>query len=180
MEATVADSAGPAPQPAAVTRPARPPAAGGGSGRPLAAAGGLARRLAALAGLAAGVLVAGCSERQPLPHYTLVSGRVVACHVDTGELVVKGARPKDPPGTQKTFNCLVTPGSEIYINDKLCGLEDIQLGDEVELIGWQDRESQPPRFVVCVVYLDHALPPPPRPELRPAPATRAASQPGDD
>ncbi len=180
MEATVADIAGPAPQPAAVARPCQPPAAVARRWRPLAAAGGLARRLAALAGLAAGVLLVGCSERQPLPHYTLLSGRVVARHVDTGELVVKGARPKDPPGTQKTFNCLVTPGSEIYINDKLCSLEDIQLGDEVELIGWKDRESQPPRFVISVVYLDHALPPPPRPELAAGPASRAASQPGDD
>ena len=131
--------------------------------------------------LVAGLLVAapGCSKPPSPTHYTMVSGRVLACRVDTGELTVRGARPREGHNTERTIHCLVTQNSEIYINGKLGSIEDIRLGDVVEIIGRKDRTTKPPRFVVAAAYLDHPVPPPPKPTFvpPPPPTTRPATQP---
>ncbi len=56
------------------------------------------------------------------------------------------------------------------MDDKLSSIEEIQLGDAVELVGWWDRSSQLERFVVSFAYFDHPMPAPPRPEFAPASA----------
>jgi hypothetical protein len=135
--------------------------------------------LAAVAG------VAGCEDR-PAPHrYGVLAGNVVTCRTDTGELAVRGSRRGAGAPDEQTFHCLITSDSEIYMNDKLSSIEDIQLGDAVELVGWWDQTPQLERFVVSFAYFDHPLPPPPRPEFPPAsaPATEvptAQHLPGED
>lgn len=132
-------------------------------------------RIAAGAALLVAVVwAAGCERQRQVNRYTVLAGKVVACHPDTGELSVLAARRTAAGPTEQTVYCLVTDDSEIYVNDKFSSIEEIQLGDTVELIGYRDSEPQLERFVVSFAYFDHPLPPPPRPELTPASAPVAA------
>lgn len=120
--------------------------------------------------LLATLCAAGCDK--PLPHarFTVLSGKVVACHTDTGELSVRVSRRRPEGPTEETIYCLITRDAEIYVNDKVSSIAEIQLGDAVELVGRRDPDPQTERFVVSFAYFDHPLPPPPRPDLTPAPA----------
>ena len=118
--------------------------------------------------------VAGCERQQVPDHYSLLAGKIVACHTDTGELHVRGLRRTEDGPAEYTLYCLITRDSEIYINDRVSSIEDIQIGDAVELVGRRDAVSDADRFIVAFAYFDHPLPAPPRPELAPAsaPATQ--------
>jgi hypothetical protein len=109
--------------------------------------------------------------------YNVLAGKVVACHPDTGELTVRVSRRTVEGPAEHTLYCVVTRDSEIYVNDKFSAIDEIQLGDAVELVGYRDPNPQLERFVVSFAYFDHPLPAPPRPELTPAsaPATQEAS-----
>lgn len=112
---------------------------------------------------------AGCEPRPQPNRYSVLAGKVVACHTDTGELSIRASRRTAEGPAEQTVYCLVTCDSEIYVNDKFSSIEEIQLGDAVELVGRRDPNPQLERFVVSFAYFDHPLPPPPRPELTPAP-----------
>jgi hypothetical protein len=120
---------------------------------------------------------AGCEPRPEPHHYTVLAGKVVACHTDTGELSIRASRRTVNGPAEQIVYCLVTRDSEIYVNDKFSSIEEIQLGDAVELVGRRDPAPQLERFVVSFAYFDHPLPPPPRPELTPAPEPPAPDTP---
>jgi hypothetical protein len=135
------------------------------------------RALAQAGLLLAALCAAGCDK--PLPHarYTVLSGRVVACHTDTGELSVRVSRRRPEGPTEETIYCLITRDAEIYVNDKVSSIAEIQLGDAVELVGRRDPDPQTERFVVSFAYFDHPLPPAPPPDLVAAPTPdRAGTQ----
>jgi hypothetical protein len=128
--------------------------------------------------MVAAVCIAGC-EPPITPHqYSVVSGKVVTCRTDTGELSVRGTRRTADGPVDETIYCLITRDTEIYVNDKFSSISEIKIGDAVELIGHRDPDPQLERFVVSFAYFDHPLPPPPRPELVPAsaPAAEAADE----
>ena len=135
--------------------------------------------------LLATLCAAGCDKPLPRARFTVLSGKVVACHTDTGELSVRVSRRRPEGPTEETIYCLITRDAEIYVNDKVSSIEEIQLGDAVELVGRRDPDPQTERFVVSFAYFDHPLPPPPRPDLiaAPAPATEDPQdqpEPGED
>jgi hypothetical protein len=107
----------------------------------------------------------------------VLNGKVVASHADTGELSVRVSRRMPTGPSEETIYCLVTRDSEVYVNDKFSSIEEIQLGDTVELVGWWDRSQQLERFVVSFADFDHPLPPASQPALVPAsaPATQSAT-----
>lgn len=117
----------------------------------------------------------GCDEPSPGAHYSVVAGKVMACHAETGELRVRATHPGGDEATPEIVYCVVTRESEIYVNDEVRPLSEIQLGDEVELIGHRDPDPQTRRFVVSFAYLDHPLPPPAPPVFAPAAATTQES-----
>ncbi|MFQ5806876.1 MAG: hypothetical protein ACE5I3_10540 [Phycisphaerae bacterium] len=123
------------------------------------------------------VCAAGCEDRSPPDRYSVLAGKVVACRTDTGELSVRGLRRTAEGPTEETIHCLITRGSEIYVNDKFSSIGEIQLGDAVELVGRRDSDPRLEHFVVSFAYFDRPLPAPPRPELKPAstPATTDAT-----
>jgi hypothetical protein len=123
--------------------------------------------------LAAVACLTGCKEQPPANRYNVLAGNVVGCHTDTGELSVRGARRTTAGPAEDTFHCLITRDSEICINDRLSSIEEIQLGDAVELVGWWERSPEQKRFVVSFAYFDHPLPAPSPPELAPASAPAA-------
>lgn len=116
--------------------------------------------------------LAGCDDPPSETHYSVFAGKVVACHADTGELRVRMLRAGPEGSSEETIYCVVTRESEIYVNDKLSTMNEIQLGDEIELIGHRDPDPQTRRFVVSFAYLDHRLPAPAPPVFAPAPATQ--------
>ena len=119
-------------------------------------------------------LISGCDDPPPGAHYSVIAGKVLACHSDTGDLRIRATRLVSETPTDETMYCIITGESEIYVNDKLSTMDEIQLGDEVELIGHRDPDPRTRRFVVSFAYLDHSLPPPAPPVFAPAPATQDA------
>ena len=132
--------------------------------------------------------VVGCEEPPPpthSTHYTVLSGKVVAYHTDTGELRVRATRRTQQGPVEETVYCLITRDAEIYVNDQVSSIGEIQLGDAVELVGRRDPDPQTERFVVSFAYFDHPLPPPPPPDLTPTPAPATEEpqnqpEPGED
>jgi hypothetical protein len=124
------------------------------------------------------VCVAGCEDQPPPNRYSVIAGTVVACHTDTGELSVRGARRTAEGPSEETIHCLITRDSEIYVNDKFSSIGEIQLGDAVELVGRRHPNPQLERFVVSFAYFDHPLPAPPQLELTPANAPATQDTPG--
>lgn len=125
------------------------------------------------------VCALGC-EPQRTPHrYSVVVGKVVACHTETGELSVRAPRRTAEGTADQTVYCLVTDESEVYVNDKFSSMQEIQLGDTVEVIGYRQRDPQLERFVVSIAYFDRPLPAAPSPVLPPAsaPATQSTIDP---
>jgi len=121
--------------------------------------------------LGASLFAVGCEDELATPNpYTVLAGKVLSCHADTGELTVRISRRSVAGPTEKAIYCVVTRDSEIYVNDKFSSIEEIQLGDAVELVGYDDPNPRLQRFVVSFAYFDHPLPPPPAPELVPASA----------
>jgi hypothetical protein len=124
-------------------------------------------------------LAIGC-ERPRNPHtYTVLSGTVLSRHSETGELLVELSPTSAHRFGSDRIQCVVTKDSEIYINDVFRTLEDIQLGDPIELIGYRESERRLERFVVTLARSEHPLPPPALPpELSaPAPADEPQTQP---
>jgi hypothetical protein len=128
--------------------------------------------------VAAAACVAGCEDRPSPSHYSVLAGNVVACRTDTGELRVHASRRTAEGPREETFHCLLTRDSEVYIDDRLSSIEEIQLGDAVELVGRWERGPQLERFAVSFAYFDHPLPVPPRPEFAPASAPATEDRPG--
>jgi hypothetical protein len=129
--------------------------------------------------LAAVGCAAGCEDQLTTPNrYSVLAGKVLSCHANTGELTVRVSRRSAQGPTEETIYCVVTRDSEIYINDKFSSIEEIQLGDAVELVGYDDPNPRLQRFVVSFAYFDHPLPAPPPPELVPAsaPTTQNANE----
>ena len=120
--------------------------------------------------LAGCVCALGCEQQRPPSHYSVLTGKVIACHTDTGELNVRATRRTPQGPAEETVYCLITRDSEIYVNDKFSSIDEIQIGDLVELVGRHDPNPQAEQFVVSAAYLDHPLPPAPQPALLPASA----------
>jgi len=122
------------------------------------------------------LMVCGCEEPRHPHTYTVISGTVLSRHSDTGELTVQLTPSSARRFGHERVQCVVTKDSEIYINDVFRTLDDIQLGDSIELIGYREAERRLERFVVTLARCEHPFSEPPLPrELRPRPATQTAA-----
>lgn len=121
--------------------------------------------------LVAGMLVwlTGCTRQEQQQPYQVFSGRVKALDVETGELFVRPDEAPRPWRSDRNVPCVVTKDSEIYINDRFSDIDDIRVGDRLELVGYRDAD----RFVVTFAEISRAQRPPPEPNLQP-PATAPA------
>lgn len=135
--------------------------------------------MAPIAFAVAAVAIGGCDDERSPERFSVFSGKVLAYHADTGEITVRGVRRRDREGDDQTIHCLITRDSEIYINDMLCSIDDIQLGDAIELIGREDPAAEPKSFLVSYAYVEHPTPPAPPPDLTPASAPATQDSPDD-
>lgn len=117
------------------------------------------------------LLITACEQEPGVPDYQALAGKVLATYPDTGELAIRTM----DNAADRTVACVVTGDSEIYVNDKLAALSDIQIGDPVEFIGYFDPNPRLEKFVVTFAYFEHTQPPPPRPDLTPVSTQPAAA-----
>lgn len=127
--------------------------------------------LVLLAGLACG---GQCNERRPPGEYLVLTGTVESLRSDTGLLVVRAEAPPQARGTERKVPCLVPSDAEIYVNDRFSSFDAIEIGDTVELIGYQDPNPPGQRFVVVAAHITRNAPPPP--EINLTPPTESGDQ----
>ena len=98
-------------------------------------------------------LSTGCGGSPGTPRYETLTGVVIACKAETGELLVRTGMLGEAAETQ----CQVTRDSELYINDGLAQIEELRAGDAVELIGYRDDNASIARFVVSRANVSRAV-----------------------
>lgn len=120
----------------------------------------LNRRWGALCACAALLCLGACRRPSALSDYAALAGRISLVRADTLELTVQpaGAFRSEAAGS---VMCLLTRDSELYINDRLADLGELQLGDQVELVGHYQKEPPEKRFVVATGHVARSEPPPP-------------------
>jgi hypothetical protein len=104
--------------------------------------------------------VGGCDRQTTPSRYSVVLGDVTACQNDIGEITVAVVRRGGQEATGETLHCTVTGDSEIYVDDRLGTLNDVQPGVRVELIGYRDPNPAIDRFTVTFATIAHAHAPP--------------------
>ncbi len=132
----------------------------------------MATRISTIATFSFLSLLTGCSKQEPRTEYQAFSGTVRAADIETGELFVRSDHPPQPGKPGRDLPCVVTKDAEIYINDRFASIQEITVGDSVELIGYRDAD----RFVVSFATITRAEPPPTLPAIFQS-ATSPASQP---
>jgi hypothetical protein len=129
--------------------------------------------LAALLALAA---LSGCRERQAQPPHQVLLGSVESVEPDSAQLTVRVRTARNEYEEDRRLLCLLSSGSEVYINDKFATAEAIAAGDTIEIYGYPDPKLRAERFVVSLAYITRPEPPPPEPNL-PVPTTLPPTQP---
>lgn len=136
---------------------------------------GLARLRGAC--LLLGVLV-GCGDRTIRVEHQSLVGTVESIRPDTGQLTLRVRELRGEPGEDRRLSCLLTSGSEIYVNDRFVAANTIVAGDVIEVFGYPDPNPRADRFVVALAHISRREPRPAEPVLRPttSPPTRPAGE----
>lgn len=111
--------------------------------------------------VALAALAGGCGDSRGAARYAVMSGTVVSALAETGEFNVEpdpAARLDDDPAM---VACVLTTDSEVYVNARLVDVEEITLGDRVEIIGQWQRD----RLVAAMVRVRRTEPIAPIPEI---------------
>ena len=118
-----------------------------------------------LTGLVGVLASGGCDRPRGGNRYVALEGQIVACYPETGELSIRASQGPfaGDPGSE-TLQCVVTKDTEIYIDDRFASIEEVELGQTVELIGYQDLNPRLRRFVVSFVHCSRTKTPPQLPE----------------
>lgn len=126
---------------------------------------GIRRPFAATVLWAALALLSGCRPPSQPGGYVVQSGTIEALRTDSSELTLRttaaaaGGRAKSD-----SVACLLTNDSEIYLNDRVVPIGELEAGDSVELIGYfESQNPRSPRFVVSQAFVHRDEPPPPDP-----------------
>ena len=92
----------------------------------------------------------GCERPDTHRPYQVFTGSVKALDVETGELFVRPEQAPVPWRPGRNVPCVATKDSEIYINDRFCRIDEIKVGDTIELVGYRGKED---RFVVSLANI---------------------------
>lgn len=119
---------------------------------------------ALIAGLSA---VGGCRDKPTAPTTHLLRGRVTkidaASGIVTGTFWNKKNEPIDLSGK-------LAPDAEIMIDGRTATLDEVQIGDEVEVEGFEEKQGEERRMIAKKVSIKRAVT-----GTQPAPTTRPSA-----
>ncbi|MCG3127864.1 MAG: hypothetical protein CHACPFDD_02736 [Phycisphaerae bacterium] len=106
-------------------------------------------------------VLCGCARQTGTQQFDGLSGVVVETRPEAGEMTIRVSTSRG--SGERTFRCMVTQESEIYVDDVLSRLEDVIAGDAVRLLGRRDVSSTSPAIVVSYARIarDGPRPSPP-------------------
>jgi len=114
------------------------------------------------------LLATGCDQQSATSEYRVVNGTVVRLAADTDcEMTVQIDAAEAQREGRDTVTCLLTNDTEVYVNDRFSDLDDIVMGDAVQLIGYRKSNPRGERFVLAYAKVTRNDPPPPPPNLEP-------------
>lgn len=130
-------------------------------------------RTARMLTLSLALLVVGCPPAPPERTHVGVTGTVQEVRPATGELVLSWPDTRGTRRLQDVDSFLLTPDSEIYVDDRVSNLADVRVGDAIEVLGYLDTAPPPVRVIVSLAHVWRHEPPPPAPDLTPLATNRA-------
>jgi hypothetical protein len=136
------------------------------------------RAVCGMLALALPVLLIGCDRQESPSPYESLDGFVQARDPEAGEFTVRVSDRLRRSTESRAELCIVTKDTEVYINDKFDAIENIRVGDPIEVIGFRERNPQLRRFFVSFAYVTQRHPPVRPPDLRPR-ITENQTDPGD-
>ncbi len=122
-----------------------------------------------------GVLT-GCPRQSSRGDYKIIAGTVQSVNATERELTIlvdPSSAQSDDPGKAA---CLLTSDAEVYVDDVFSGVEAIEIGDTVRLVGYVDTSPQAERFVVSKAEIERNEPLPDPPDLSPPTTIPPTSQ----
>ncbi|MEP0846535.1 MAG: hypothetical protein HRF50_06885 [Phycisphaerae bacterium] len=125
-------------------------------------------------GVLAALLPLGCDRARPPHEYSVIVGTVESLTTANGDLTVRFTRETGTQADAPIVHCQVTRDSEVYIDDRFSALDEIRVGDAIEVVGYRDANPRIDPFVVTFAYVDRTLPAPPEPPIPLTPARPAA------
>jgi hypothetical protein len=109
-------------------------------------------------------LAGGCGEDSELPEYDQISGRVSNIDKASGEVAMSYHSEKHQKDME--LRGRLAPEAEIFINGVTARLDDVQVGDQVRVLGRVEKRESERNWVALKVEID-----------RRASATKPASSP---
>ncbi|MDX2199728.1 MAG: hypothetical protein SF069_12250 [Phycisphaerae bacterium] len=128
--------------------------------------------------LTLGVLLAGCG-RSPAQgsRYQNFAGELTGRWVETGRVAMSvGSIWAGSAGPPRKLEGFITSDSEVYLNDRVVGLEELSVGDKVRVIGYFEP-GEADQFWVALAYAEREMPTPAPLDVSVAATQPAASSP---
>ncbi len=125
------------------------------------------------------LFAAGCGQSPTEHQYSVLSGKVLSCDAEIGELnvLVSGAARGRP--RLDRVHCVINQDSEVYVNDRFASLREVRVDDAVELIGYREPDRRLESFVVRFAYFRQPLPPASVPSIFSDPPPTTSSAPAE-
>jgi hypothetical protein len=103
-----------------------------------------------------GMILTGCKERKEERTYRNISGIARAVNLETGEVAMDFLHPKK--GDKLELRGTVTQDTEIIIDGRIAKLEDVKIGEGVEVTGYVTGEGPDQKLVVTKVTIERPVP----------------------
>jgi len=112
--------------------------------------------------------VGGCRDKSTTPKAHTLKGRVTK--IDAASGVVTGKFVNKKTGEDMDLSGKLAPDAEIMIDGRTANLNEVEIGDEVEVIGFDEKQDDDHHMIAKKVKITRSTPST-RPATRPAEAT---------
>jgi len=118
----------------------------------------------------------GCPRQSTRGDYKILTGTVQSVNATERELTILIEPSSSERTTPGKLACLLTSDAEVYVDDVFSGVEAVEIGDTVRLVGYVDTSPQAKRFVVSKAEIERNEPLPDPPDLSPPTTIPPTSQ----